>query len=192
MKPIFIAPEQHRRRTSDVLAYLASKCTENTVTLRYLMNGLGDRTFGIALIILAAFNIIPFISIFSGLLVAAVGVQILLGRSQLYLPDKMLDHPLLAERVHSTLIMFSKKVCRLERFIRPRWHFTEAPIVDRFNGVVVVLLGIIIALPIPFVNTGPALVIIIMALGLLERDGVVQILATIIGFSVLGAIYILL
>ncbi|MBT8422030.1 MAG: exopolysaccharide biosynthesis protein, partial [Gammaproteobacteria bacterium] len=47
------------------------------------------------------------------------------------------------------------------------------------------------ALPIPFANLGPALVIIIMALGLLERDGVIQVFAASIGCLLMGAIYIL-
>jgi len=192
MRPIFIVPEKRRSRTSDVLVTLAHRCTEETVTLRDLMNGLGDRTFGVALVVLAAFNIIPFISIFSGLLVAAVGIQLLIGNSRLYLPARMLDHPLPGERVHSSLILFSRKVHGLEKFIRPRWHFSEAPIVDRFNGMVITLLGIVIALPIPFTNIGPALVIIIMALGLIERDGVVQILAIVFGFGLMSVIYALL
>ena len=192
MQPIFIAPEERRRRTSDVLVDLANRCSEKTVTLRDLMNGLGDRTYGVALIILAAFNIIPFVSTFSGLLVASIGIQLLLGFSRLYLPDRMLDHPLPAERVRSSLTVFSQKVMTLEKFIQPRWHFTEAPIVDRFNGMVIMLLGIVIALPIPFANFGPAFVLVIMALGLLERDGVVQVLAVVFGFSLMGVIYTLL
>lgn len=191
MQPIFIVPEEGRRRTSDVLVDLANKCSEKTVTLRDLMNGLGDRTYGVALVVLAAFNIIPFVSTFSGLLVASIGIQLLLGFSRLYLPARMLDHPLPAERVRSSLTMFSQKVVKLERFIRPRWHFTEAPIVDRFNGMVIILLGIVIALPIPFANFGPAFVIVVMALGLLERDGVVQVLAIVIGLCLMGVIYTL-
>jgi len=58
--------------------------------------------------------------------------------------------------------------------------------------MVITLLGIVIALPIPFTNIGPALVIIIMALGLIERDGVVQILAIVFGFGLMSVIYALL
>ena len=192
MKPIFIAPEERRRRTSDVLVDLANRCSGKTITLRELMNGLGDRTYGVALIILAAFNIIPFVSTFSGLIVAFIGTQLLFGFSRLYLPDRMLDHQLPAERVRSSLTVFSRKVITLEKFIRPRWHFTEAPIVDRFNGMMIMMLGVVIALPIPFANFGPAFVLIIMALGLLERDGVVQILAAAFGFFIMGVIYTLL
>ncbi|WP_426416180.1 exopolysaccharide biosynthesis protein [Aestuariirhabdus sp. LZHN29] len=192
MKPIFIAPEERRRRTSDVLVDLANRCSGKTITLRELMNGLGDRTYGVALIILAAFNIIPFVSTFSGLIVALIGTQLLFGFSRLYLPDRMLDHQLPAERVRSSLTVFSRKVITLEKFIRPRWHFTEAPIVDRFNGMMIMMLGVVIALPIPFANFGPAFVLIIMALGLLERDGVVQVLAAAFGFFIMGVIYTLL
>lgn len=191
MQPIFIAPETRRRLTSNVLIDLSNKCSKKTVTLRELMNGLGDRTYGVALIMLAAFNIIPFVSTFSGLLVAFIGIQLILGFSRLYLPNKMLDYQLSAKRVRSALTVFSKKVITLEKFIRPRWHFTEAPIIDRFNGIIIMLLGIIIALPIPFANFGPALIIIIMALGLLERDGVVQFLAIVFGCSLIGLIYTL-
>lgn len=181
MPPIFTVPEQPRRRTSDVLAGLALKCSEEAITLRRLVDGLGDRTYGIALIMLAAFNVIPFVSMFSGLLVTVVGLQMLLGLKRLYLPKRVLDYPLPALQVRATLESFSNKVTNLERFIRPRWQFTEAPIVDRINGFVLILLGVVIALPIPFANLVPALLVIVMAIGLLERDGVIQLLAVAVG-----------
>lgn len=145
------------------------------------MDGLGDRTYGIALIMLAAFNVIPFVSMFSGLLVTVVGLQMLLGLKRLYLPKRVLDYPLPAIQMRATLESFSNKVTNLERFIRPRWQFPEAPIVDRINGFVLILLGVVIALPIPFANLVPALLVIVMAIGLLERDGVIQLLAVAVG-----------
>ncbi len=189
MQPIFSVPEQPRRRTSYVLAGLADRCKDDTVTLRRLMDGLGDRTYGIALILLAAFNVIPFVSMFSGLLVSLVGLQMVLGLKRLHLPRRVLDYPLPAVRVRAALTLFSDKVLRLEQWIRPRWQFTEAPVVDRVNGLVVSLLGLVITLPIPFANLGPALVVVVMALGLLERDGVVQIAALMVGGGLLMFVF---
>lgn len=156
-----------------------------------LTERLGDRTFGILLILLAAFNVIPLVSMFSGLLASLLGIQMVLGMKRAWLPKAILNWQLPSRHVRNALLAFEPRIRTIEKYIRPRWQFSEAPIVDRINGLVIAILGIIIALPIPLTNLGPALVIVVMGLGLLERDGLVQFVALIFGLTVITLIYFL-
>jgi len=180
---LFAVPEAARSRTSDVLLALIERARQPDVTLRTLTDRLGDRTFGMLLILVAMFNLIPFISLFAGLLITVLGVQMALGMRRARLPKSILDRQLPPERVRQALAVFEPRVRAMERFVRPRWRFTEAPIVDRCNGLVIALLGLVVAIPFPFTNLGPALVVVIMGLGLMERDGLVQLGAAAVGLA---------
>ncbi len=188
---LFSIPAYHRHRTSDVFLSLAEQCKGEKITLYALTERLGDRTFGILLILFAAFNVIPFVSLFSGLFASLLGFQMVLGKRQPWLPLAMLNMQLPSSHVRNALLVFAPKIKAIEKYIRPRWQFSEAPIVDRINGLVIVILGLIIALPIPLTNIGPALVIVVMGLGLVERDGLVQVLAILFGITSVTLIYFL-
>lgn len=189
LSSIFTVPPEQRSRTSDVLLALAERAREENVTLRTMTDRLGDRTFGVMLIVIAAFNVIPFISMLAGPLVSVLGIQMFLGLTRTRLPAAVLDWELPPERVEAALLAMEPRVRSIERYIRPRWHFTEAPVVDRLNGLIIVILGLVIAIPVPFTNIAPALVVIVMGLGLLERDGLVQILALASGLATVALVY---
>ena len=185
---LFSVPTHHRSRTSEVFLSLAERTHEGNVTLGTLTDRLGDRTFGILLILIAAFTVIPFVSIFSGLLVSVLGLQMAIGITRVRLPKIILNWELPPDRIRTAILLFEPKIRVIEKFIRPRWQFAEAPAVARINGLVIVILGIIIALPIPLINLGPAIVIVVLGLGLLERDGLVQIVA--LAFGLLSMVLI--
>lgn len=190
--PLFTVPPEPRARTSDVILALAERAKLPDVTIRTLSERLGDRTFGMLLVLVAIFNVVPFVSALAGLLVVSLGLQMSFGMRRAWLPRWVLDHQLPAEKVRAALLVFEPKVRAIERYVRPRWQFTEAPIVDRMNGLVIALLGVIIALPVPFANMVPAIVVIVMGLGLMERDGVVQVFAACAGLlAVTGLISLL-
>jgi len=190
-RSVFKVPEEPRSRTSDVLVSLISRSQQSEVTLRTLTDRLGDRTFGLLLIIVASLSIIPFVSIVTGLLISLLGMQMVMGVTRAWLPRTVLDRRLPKEGVQLALRTFEPRVRAFERYVRPRLQFTEAFIVDRVIGAMIVVLGIVIALPIPFANMIPALVVIVMGLGLTERDGLVQICAAILGIAVLVGIYLI-
>ncbi|MCC2604338.1 exopolysaccharide biosynthesis protein [Planctobacterium marinum] len=190
-KTLFTIPETPRTRTSDVLVSLIEQCGQEKITLRMLTDRMGDRTFGLLLILLSIFNVIPFVSLFAGILIMCLGIQMSFGRTKAWLPKFILERPLSGPSVAKALLTFEPKIRAIERFLKPRWQFTEAFIVDRINGFIITLLGAIITLPVPFTNLGPALVLMIMGLGLLERDGLVQIAAALLGVSVMTGLFFL-
>jgi hypothetical protein len=61
---------------------------------------------------------------------------------------------------------------RAESLLRPRLSSLALPPMEYFVGFVSLLLSVLLVLPIPLGNVLPALAISLMALGVLERDGV--------------------
>jgi hypothetical protein len=61
---------------------------------------------------------------------------------------------------------------RAETLLKPRASILAMPPVEYLVGSICLLLALVLVLPIPLGNMLPALAISLMALGLLERDGV--------------------
>lgn len=187
----FKPPAHPRCRTSQIIQSLAKQKGAAALSLRSMTQELGDRTFGVLLIILAVFNLVPFVSIIFGPILGLLGLQMILGISRARLPGFVLDYRLPAEAVRTALRHFLPKLQTMERYIRPRWTVAETPIVGRINGFVILILGLILTLPIPMANFGPSLVVILMGLGLLERDGLVQMTAASLGLAAMLIFYLL-
>lgn len=61
---------------------------------------------------------------------------------------------------------------RAEKLLKPRASVLAMPPMENVVGLVCLVLALVLVLPIPLGNMLPALAISLMALGLLERDGV--------------------
>lgn len=137
--------------------------------------GLGRRSFGMLLFVstLPAFIPIPgFAGAASGPLVVLIGLQLLVGRREPWLPR------FIAKRGphRSTMAHFRDRIApwltRLERVVRPRMAAVlDARLASAFTGLQLVALGTLLLLPIPMTNYLLAVVLLLFAFALLERDG---------------------
>ncbi len=117
---------------------------------------------------------IPGVSTPFGLAIAFIGLRMLFGK-RIWLPKK-----LLAKKVPSnTFEKITDKTLVLLRKIKPWIHprltgLCHSPYMKKVNGLVIIILGILLALPlpIPFSNLAAAWSIFLIALGMLEDDGV--------------------
>lgn len=161
------------------------------LALRELVVDLGRSTFGVLLFVatLPAFIPIPGLAgALSGPLVMLVGLHLLILQRKPWLPD------FIARRgpQRSTLIRFDRISDRwlrwLERAVRPRLlGMIDHPIATVLTGLQLVLLGILLALPIPFTNFLFGGLLLLYALALLERDGALMLISWCAG---LVAIYV--
>lgn len=164
---------------------------DERLQLRELVGDLGRSTFGVLLFIATLPALIPIPGVagaLSGPLVVLVGLHLLILLRKPWLPD------FVARRgpQRSTLIRFDRNADRwlrwLEKLIQPRLTaITDHPAATVFTGLQLVLLGILLALPIPFTNYLFAGLLLVYALALLERDGVLMMIAWAAGIV---AIYI--
>lgn len=169
---------------------------DQVLTLDGLLAGLGRSAFGMFLFvsILPGFIPIPgFGGAVSGPLVILIGLQLLVGLAQPWLPR------FIGRRGprRATMIRFCDRITpwlsRLEHIVRPRLQeLTGHRLASMFTGLLLVLLGVLLALPIPFTNYLFAGLLLLFALALLERDGALLLVlwlvsaATIIGMGLLS------
>ncbi len=118
-----------------------------------------------------------------GLMILLVGVGVALNRVP-YLPRWLLDRALPSERVARVFTSGARLFERIERLVRPRLPvLTQTVGLSRLNGCALALAGLLLTapLPIPLTNTVPAWAALLLALGIVERDG----LALILGYVLL-------
>jgi hypothetical protein len=106
-----------------------------------------------------------------GLLYVLLSLQMLFGRDEPWLPARLSRYRLSARTITALRTRGVPFLRRIERFSRPRLLPFDDRITSRGVAVIVLLLGIVLVPPFPFLNTLPALAVLIMGIGLLNRDG---------------------
>lgn len=177
------------RRLSAELAHLRARTAERAVTLREVIQVLGERAYLLLVLLLTLPFLTPLplpgLSTPFGLAITAVALRLLLGRRP-WLPKK-LQRKVVPAGFFTRLFAVAAWVLRLlERGLRARLTgLTDAPAARQVHAGVIFLaaLALLLPLPIPFTNTFPAWTILLVAGGLLERDGA----AVIAGYVVAAA-----
>ena len=181
------------RRLSVELADLRLRFAERPVKLREVIYTLRGRAYTLLLILLALPFLTPLplpgLSTPFGLAIGFIAMRLSLGQRP-WLPMR-LQRKELPAGFFSKLFTVAARVIRfLEKFLRPRLPvLTASGVLLQLHAFVMLLaaLTLLLPLPIPFTNSFPAWVILLLAGGLLERDGVF-ILGGYIVF-VLGVLY---
>ena len=169
------------------------------VTLREILALVGEQ----GLLLMCAVLTVPFllpvsipgVSTVFGLAIILISIGITLNR-QPWLPRRIMDRPIDAEKLVPTLEKGAGLVRRIEAVIHPRLHgLTGGAAINRFNGLMLILGGVLLMFPlglVPFSNTLPAFAILFLCIGMSQRDGWLVIagyattVATIVYFSLLA------
>ena len=179
-------------RTSKILRDLLVKNpNDKSFTVEKIVNSLGGTSaFGTSLL---AFSIpevlpIPIPGLFTVVVIPTgiISAQMVAGNKQLRLPKMLLKRSIprkaLAASIHAILPFLEKT----EKYVKPRWQWAVHPVSRRFIGAFVFLLALAIALPVPGTNMPLAIAIFIIALGLIEKDGMMIALGILIGVASLA------
>ncbi len=189
MEPVPPDPKE-RAPSSQVLEQLLDQVPADYFTLGWLTVTLQQRSFGIIMLFLGLLAAVPVGSTVPGLLLAALAMQMIAGRSGPIFP-----HFITARRLPTRhLLRLSRRgipVLRyLEKAVHPRWPATfEAT--KRVTGLMVLLLTAVLLLtPVPLSNIAPAMVIAMISLAYIEEDGLLlaaAILAAMVLISLTSA-----
>jgi hypothetical protein len=169
--------QRDARGLSELLAEHARTVSSERVSLADIADFLGTRSIGAWLLILALPMVLPVpapgISVLFGVPLMMISVQLALGRRRVWLPAFSLRQSMAQADYMALMARMQPAVERFERIVRPRalWlanDWAKVPI-----GLICLVLAMIITLPIPLGHVAPGTAICLLALGLMERDGVV-------------------
>jgi hypothetical protein len=98
----------------------------------------------------------------------------ILGRNAPWLPHAITNQHFSRTKLAAFLARILPYIQKIERVFYPRMFFISVNIIERLVGIAFLLLGIVLSLPIPFGNLFPGFAIAFIAIGLMERDGVMM------------------
>lgn len=158
---------------SVVLFELAHGAQRDRISVGDLLGELGDRAIGALLFVFAVPNILPVppgVSTILGTPLMFLSIQLMLGY-QPWLPQFIARRSLDRTDFEALVRRVIPWLARAERLLRPRYSLMSIPPMENVIGLICLLLAVVLALPVPLGNTLPALAISVLALGVLERDG---------------------
>jgi hypothetical protein len=169
-----------RPRLSDALQELAETPTP-VLTLGEALDAVGERSFGALIFVLAVVNlvagVIPGVSTLLGVPLVLLSLQLVAGRPRPWLPRRLRSIRLQRSALRARIERFGPSLARLERALRPRLHVLTGPWAERLIGAICLGLSLFLCLPVPFGNLLPSVTLALFGIALLERDGLVALLA---------------
>lgn len=149
---------------------------QERVSIGTVIDRLGPSSLGLVLLILTIPAIIPIpgpVGMVLGSCLALVALQVIAGARRVWLPRWLCERGLPTRFVAAAIIKIVPWLERFERRLSPRrWMVLSGRLARPFLGLAILAMAAIITLPIPFGNILPVIALAMLALALLERDGV--------------------
>ena len=177
--------------TSQRLIQLGEDAPGETVTLGWVLEQMEERAFGLFLLILALPCCIPFLYGLPqvvALPLMLISAQILFGRKSPWLPERLAGRTVTVEGLKSLGARAEPWLRRIEALSRPRLTVLTRPPLDRMVGLALVVFSASILVPLPLTNTVPGFAVVGVAMGLLQRDGILVVLGMLLGTAWIAAL----
>jgi len=158
---------------SALLYALAHDDSRDRIAVRDLLDVLGDRALAALMFVFSVPNVLPVPPGTSAVLGAPLiflAAQLALGLRP-WLPAVIASRSMTRADFATLIRRIGPWLGRAERMLRPRALWIVLPPMEYVIGLACLLLAIVLTLPIPLGNMLPALAISLLALGVLERDG---------------------
>lgn len=184
-----VTPHQH---LSDVLEEMALRAADHPLTLADFLRALGVRVYGALIVVFAApvaFPVTPpGLSTIFALPLLLVLLQMLYNRRQPWLPRRLRRKPVKLETITKFNQFMVPRLRKIEAYVKPRGLFISTPIGKAVIALYAIVLTVFMAMPIPLTNTMPAWALIALGVGLMSRDGLLILLACVLGGVVMGIV----
>ncbi len=113
-----------------------------------------------------------------GVVIMLIGIRIACGRKPA-LPKFILRKTVKFSHLEKIVNVGLKLCAKMEKIVKPRMHFLQRwPGMINLIGVGIALAGLLLCLPlpIPLSNSIPAIAVILLTAGLIERDGLLVLI----------------
>lgn len=181
------APGGPPQRVSDLLAELSKTWPHERVSLGDVTQLLGDRGYGVLMLVLALPGAVPGLSSIAAIPLTLVALQLAIGLPRPWLPRFLAARSLARTDFARMVARVEPHLTRIERLLRPRFALLTGAIGERFMGVTCLALALLLTVPILF-NLPLIVPIALMSLALLERDGLFAAIGLVGAVLVLGTV----
>jgi hypothetical protein len=167
--------------TSVLVEELVAQAPGGPVDLDWLLSHLDKRSFGLLLLLLGLLVIVPGVASIASLMVLFPSVEMMMGRSRPTFPQFLSKRPFDFERFKRLAERVKPGLRAIENLSRPRWTLPHAA-AGRLVGTIVFLLALSAVWPLPLVNVIPGAIIVLIAIGYLQEDGLLLAVAAAAAF----------
>lgn len=177
----------HGRRMSAVLRGLVREAGGERVSLGDMVDAFDARAYAPLIALFAAPNVLPValpgISAVLGAPLILLTAEMMIGLRRPWLPGVLRRRSLARGTFESLVERIEPRLARVETMVRPRLLPLTSTLGTRAIGAVGLILAAIVFLPVPFGNSLPGLALVLMAVGLLGRDGLAVVVGGLIGVA---------
>lgn len=175
--------------TSQVLRHLAERAEAGDVTVADVAEIAGTRTHAAILTLVALPEALP-LPVVGMSAVLSIPLIFVAGHMTLFGAGGGLPGWLQRRRLPSSLVRMvanraASFLARVERLSKPRLGAVSNR--SRILATMCLLLALVIALPIPFGNMPPAFCVLLIAMGMVQKDGALAAIGFAGGLVILGA-----
>lgn len=159
-------------------------------TLGGLIGTFGDKSFALLFVLLLG---VPALPLPTGgathvmeIIAALLGLELIVGRDDVWLPQRWRKLELAGARQQRFIASLMRLIRRLERLSRPRLRFLfHHRFSNRVFGLLVIAgsAGAFFAPPFTGLDTLPALGVVLLALSVLLEDGLLAVIAILVGVA---------
>jgi hypothetical protein len=190
----------HRTDVGDGVAAFSDELEANVadrdrLTVGGLVDVLDQRSHAVVLAILMFPSALPIptggVTHVLELIAWLVAIQLVIGRTELWLPRRLGRHELGPGFTTKTVPAIARKVRWFERFAKPRLaRVLHTRLVTTVLGVVLVLFvaGAFVAPPFSGLDTLPSIGVVVVCLGLVFSDALIVGSGVVIGFAGIGLV----
>ena len=167
--------------TRGLVNELATGDPNEELSFGELLDRFSERGFGLFLLLVMLPTFIPIpvgVGAVSGGLASLIGLQFLARLEHPWMPRFVANYKIHRYRVIGFRDRMDKWLGRLERLTKPRYtgmltHWAA----HAFTGLLLVVLGVLLCLPIPLTNYPFGLILLAFSFALIERDGALMLIA---------------
>lgn len=193
---------QYRRMSHRLIGMLKKRETQcqiraDRVHFGNLMRELAEQSFGWGILLFAIINMIPVplgTNMILGIPLLIIGIQMLIGFEGVRLPGILANRTIPKSQMSRTIARMRPIFRRLERVSKERQIWVFLPKFRPVLGLVIVIMSLALAAPIPTSGWGPAFSMFTIGFGMIERDGLivmVGMVASVISLTITASLVIL-
>jgi hypothetical protein len=146
----------------------------------------------VLLVVLALPTLIPVLppgsATFIGFLYLLLALQMLWGAERPWLPKRIRAYRMSGETIVKLRQVSEKIFQQIERVSRPRAIGLPYQFTSRLVGAGVLIVGLVLLSPLPFLHSFPGLTVLILGAGLLNHDGILLFAGLVLVLVILGIV----